>query len=296
MSGKNGRVLAKKRPTKRVLIVLFLTAGYMIAEAVGGFMSNSLALLADAGHMLADVAALTISLLAFYISSRPPTHKATFGYYRAEVIAALFNGVVLLLVAFFIIKEALARFFVPAKVESNLMMTVAVGGLLINLIGLSLLHRDKASNLNIRGAWLHVFSDTMGSVGVVFSGLLIYMFGWQLADPIASILIALLVSYSAIHLILETLHVLMEHTPAHIDPRAVSEEILSIPDTIKVHDLHIWSITSGKEALSVHVMARKNTDYDRLLSEIQKMLEMKFGIDHATIQIETECTVKDKTC
>jgi cobalt-zinc-cadmium efflux system protein len=296
MSMQNGRLISRTRPTRRILLVLCLTAGYMVLEALGGIVSNSLALLADAGHMLADVVALGISLLAFALSSRPPSHRATFGYYRAEVIAALFNGLILLVVSFFIVKEALLRFFNPSAIESPLMIVVATGGLLINIIGLSILHKDKANNLNIRGAWLHVFSDMLGSIGAVISGLLIYFFGWNFADSIASIFISALVSYSAIHLVLETLRVLMEHTPTHIDPRDVCEEILSIPDAIKIHDLHIWSITSGKEALSVHVIAREHSNYDKLLHQIQKMLELKFGIDHATIQIENECQAADKTC
>lgn len=284
------------RPTRRVLLVLCLTAAYMIAEMVGGYLSNSLSLLADAGHMLADVAALTISLAAFHLAARPKTAHASFGYYRAEVIAALFNGVVLIIVSFFIIKEAIARIFTPSSIESELMIIVAVGGLVINGIGLLVLHRDKKHNLNIRGAWLHVLSDTLGSVGVVISGMLIYFFDVKMADPVASIIIAALVSYSALKLVAEVLRVLMEQTPAHIDPREVSEEILSIPEALKIHDLHIWSITSGKDALSVHVIAQENADYNKLLSQIQKMLFVKFGIDHATIQIENKCLVEDKTC
>jgi cobalt-zinc-cadmium efflux system protein len=283
------------RPTKRVFLILCLTATYMIAELVGGLMSNSLALIADAGHMFADVAALTLSLFAFILSARSPTERASFGYHRAEVIAALFNGLVLLLVSFFIIKEAIARFFTSSEVESSLMIVVAFGGLIINVIGLFLLHQDRSHNLNIRGAWLHVLSDTLGSIGVLISGFFIYVFNWHMADPIASIVIALLVSYSAIRLIFITLRVLMEHTPEHIDPNDVCEKILSIPDALKVHHLHIWTITSGKEALSVHVVAQEDCNYDRLLRKIRKMLESSFGISHVTVQIERECQEQDKT-
>lgn len=296
MSVRNSDRTTSKPPTRRVLLVLCLTAGYMVAEAVGGFLSNSLALLADAGHMLADVAALSTSLFAFMLSSRPPNTRATFGYYRAEVIAALFNGLILLIVSFFIIKEAILRFFDPSEIESGLMITVALGGLVVNIIGLSLLHRDKSENLNIRGAWLHVFSDTLGSIGVLISGVLISIFGWKLADPIASIAIAALVSYSSLRLILDTLNVLMEHMPAHIDPVKVTQSILSVPKTMLVHDLHIWSITSGKEALSAHVVVEKNADYDKILKDIRCILLEKFGIDHMTIQIENECQVGTKIC
>lgn len=295
MNERNAGLLFKRRPG-RVLFVLSLTALYMFFEAIGGIVSNSLALLADAGHMFADVAALSISLFAFMLSSRPPSHKATFGYYRAEVIAALFNGVVLLMASLFIVKEAIGRLWMPAEINSELMMSVAFGGLVINIIGLWVLHKDKDANLNLRGAWLHVLSDTLGSVGVVISGLLISFFGFTVADPIASIVIALLVSYSSVKLILETLQVLMEHAPSHIDAREVSKAIESLPSVVMLHDLHIWTITSGKDALAVHVVAKTGTNYDELLNHIQKILESKFAISHTTIQIENDCQVKDQTC
>lgn len=287
---------SKQSPSTKILIVLFLTASYMVAEAFGGYHSNSLSLMADAGHMLADVAALLISLGAFYISSRPPDAKATFGYHRAEVIAALFNGLALLVISFFIIKEAIVRFFNPEGVETGTMMLVALGGLFINLISLSLLNRDKAKNINIRGAWLHVLSDTLGSVGVLISGFCIYFLDWYRADSIASIIIASLISYSALHLIFDTLKVLMEHVPSHLNPKLISEEILSIPDAIRIHDLHIWSISTGKDALSVHVVAQDGANYNRLLREVQQLLSLKFGINHATVQIESECPTPGKTC
>jgi cobalt-zinc-cadmium efflux system protein len=248
--------------------------------------------LADAGHMLADVFALGISLMAFVVSSRPANHRATFGHYRAEVIAAFINGVLLLFVSFFIVKEAFARFFMPLPIESTLMIYVALGGLLINVVGLLLLHKDKNRNLNIRGAWLHVFSDMLGSIGVVASGLIIYFFGFTRADSIASIIIAGLVAYSSIELVLETLRVLMEHTPMHIDAREVHKVISSQSQVLMIHDLHIWSITSGKDALSVHVVAKDGADYDTLLSELEILLKTKFNIEHTTIQIEKECQIK----
>jgi cobalt-zinc-cadmium efflux system protein len=293
----NSHVSSKvDKPSRKVFFVLCLTALYMVAEAVGGFLSNSLALLADAGHMLADVAALGVSLLAFALAARPKNLRATFGYHRAEVLGALFNGLVLLMVSFFIIKESISRFYVVANVEADLMIYVAIGGLLVNIIGLWLLHKDKSKNLNVRGAWLHVMSDTLGSIGVVVSGLLISWFGWQLADPIASIIIAALVSYSSIRLILETLHVLMEHTPTHLDPAAVKQAILQFPGAVRVHDLHIWTITSGKDALAVHVVAEKNCDYNKLLKSIEAVLSTEFGIEHTTIQIEEVCAANEEIC
>ncbi|MCA9508440.1 MAG: cation transporter, partial [Myxococcales bacterium] len=220
--------------------------------------------------------------------------KATFGYHRAEVIGALFNGLVLLIVSFFIIKEAITRFFKPEGIQTDIMMLIAVGGLFINLLSLKILHQDKSRNINVRGAWLHVMSDTLGSVGVVVSGLLIYLFDWTMADPIVSIVIASLISYSAVHLIFDTLKVLMEHAPSHIDINDVSEEILSIPLVLKIHDLHIWSITAGKDALSVHVVAEEGADFNQLLHDIQHVLTINFGIEHATVQIENKCPSRQK--
>lgn len=294
MSKPHGHAVDKKRPTKRVILVLCLTASYMFAEGVGGALSNSLALLADAGHMLADVVALSISLVAFMWASWPPSHRASFGYYRAEVIAALFNGVVLLIVSFFIIKEAISRFFEPAIVQSKLMIAVAAGGLLINIIGLYLLDRDKSKNINVKGAWLHILSDTLSSVGVVISGVLIYFFNWYVADPITSIAIALLVICTAINLVLETLNVLMEHAPSHIDPREVKQAIQTVKNATKVHDLHIWSITQGQEALSVHVVIKPGGNHAKLLEDIEDLLLDKFGITRTTIQIENEGQVPEK--
>lgn len=286
MSNLEHNKSSHKQSKKSMVMLLALTAGYMIAEVVGGFVSNSLSLLADAGHMLADVVALSISLIAMFLAAKPPSFRASFGYWRAEVIAALFNGVALLIVAFFITKEAFLRFSSPEPIESLLMIGVAVGGLLVNLIGLWLLRDDKSHNLNIKGAWLHVLSDALSSVGVIISGVLIYFFGWYVADPLMSIAIAALVSYSALKLILETINVLMEHAPAHIDPREVKNVILSVPYASQVHDLHIWTITPGREALSVHVVMAKGGTFSRLLHDVEKVLAKDFGITHTTIQIE----------
>lgn len=285
-----------RRPQNRVFIVLCLTALYMIAEALGGYYSNSLALMADAGHMLADVAALSISLFAVLIAARPANQRATYGYYRAEVLAALFNGLILLVVSIFIIKEAVERLFTHVAIETHTMMAVAFGGLIVNFIGLWLLHRDKDRNLNIKGAWLHVMSDTLGSIGVIISALLIQFFGWYKADAIASIIIASLIFYSAARLVWETLGVLMEHTPLHIDPKLVKQAILNIKHAKRVHDLHIWTISPGRENLSAHVEYEEGADSHELLAQIQQVLARDFKIEHTTIQIEKVCLRPDKNC
>lgn len=286
----------KSRPQMRVIIVLFLTASYMIAEAFGGYISNSLALMADAGHMFADVAALTISLCAVLIAARPANQRATFGYYRAEVLGALFNGIILLLVSIFIIKEALERFFDPVVVETHTMIGVAFGGLVINFIGLGLLHRDKKNNLNIKGAWLHVFSDMLGSIGVIISGLIMQFWGFYKADPLASIIIASLIFYSAGRLVWETIGVLMEHMPAHLDPKIIKNAMRSIENITDVHDLHIWTISPGRENLAAHIEVASGGDNEKVLESLQKILYERFGIEHTTIQIEKECLRPDKNC
>ncbi len=287
-SNKNSRV--------RVLVVLVITFFYMIAEVIGGFFSGSLSLLSDAGHMFADVAALSISLFAVVVAARPPDNKATYGYYRAEILAALLNGVVLVLVALLIMKEAFMRIGQPAEIEAVPMILIALGGLIINLVGLWFLSKDKDKNLNIRGAWLHVFSDTLGSIGVVICGLLILLFNITMADAIVSMIIAALISYSAIKLILESVNVLMEHTPAHIDSNEVQFQISKIDGVNRVHDLHIWSITSGRDALSAHVVAKEGVNYDELLIAIKELLCSRFHIEHTTIQIEKICDAKSIAC
>lgn len=285
-----------KQPSKRLLVVLLMTASYLVLEVVGGLLSNSLALLADAGHMLTDVAALGISWLAFKISKRPPNKKATYGYHRVEVLAALFNGLTLLVVACFIVKEAFTRLMEPKAIMTGAMIAIGAGGLLVNLVGLYLLREDKAQNINIKGAWLHLLFDALGSVMVVVSGLLIRFFDLQAADSIGSIGIAVLVFYSSANLVAETISVLMEQTPPHIDRDSVIGELVALAGVLSVHDLHIWSITPGKEAMSAHVIVHTTVDYDRLQTEIHETLFHKFGIEHATIQMERGCTRPDATC
>lgn len=285
-----------KQPSKRLLVVLLLTASYLILEVIGGLMSNSLALLADAGHMLTDVAALGISWLAFKVAKRPPNKKATYGYYRVEVIAALFNGLTLLVVACFIVKEAFTRLMEPQAIMTGTMIAIGAGGLLVNLIGLYVLHEDKARNINIKGAWLHLLFDAMGSVVVVISGLLIRFFGLYAADSIGSMGIAVLVFYSSANLVAETLSVLMDQTPSHIDRDKVVKELIALKGVVSVHDMHIWSITPGKEAMSAHVLVEPLADQEKLQSSIHELLFHEFGIEHATIQMERGCTRPDATC
>ncbi len=279
---------ARQANKKRLALALVLAAAYMIAEFIGGLLTNSLALLADAGHMLSDVAALGLGLFAVWISDRPsPTHR-TYGYYRAEIFAAMMNGASLIAVSIYIFLEAYQRIFQPPYVRGKTMMWIAVGGLAINLAGLCILHRGRQESLNVRGAWLHVLSDALGSVGVILAGLLIWVFDWHWSDPVASALIAVLIVYSAWRLLAESCSVLMENAPKGIDVDAVRGAMVNMPGVLGVHDLHIWSITSGLESLSAHVVIDEGRSHARLLQEVRTMLHDRFGIDHITIQIEPE--------
>jgi len=266
------------------LVLIFL---YMIAEAVGGWLTNSLALLADAGHMLSDVAALALSLFAIRIAQkRAADPLRTYGYYRAEILAALANGAALVAISVLIAVEAIARLRHPPAVEARGMMLVAGGGLLVNLIALALLHDTKDESLNTRGAWLHVASDALGSVQAIVAGALILWLGWQWADPVASLLISVLVVWSAWGLLRESVAVLMEAAPGHIDVDQVRSAMTATATVESIHDLHVWSIASGFVCLSAHVVASDGCERDALLHELRCMLHDRFGIEHVTLQLE----------
>ena len=259
----------------------------MLAEAFGGWLANSLALLADAGHMLTDVAALSLTLAAIWFAARPATDKKTFGYYRYEILAAFVNGVALVLISLWVIYEAYERFAAPPEIKGFEMTIVAVGGLFVNIIAAFLLHGGHKHNLNLRGAWLHVMGDLLGSVTAIVAGILIIAFGWLWADAVCSFLISLIIIFSAWNLIKESVNVLLEGTPAHINLTTVEEAIRQTENVRDVHDLHIWTITSGMEALSVHIVHEKSVSQTSLLQIIRKKLHDEFGIDHLTIQMET---------
>ncbi|MGB9178327.1 MAG: cation diffusion facilitator family transporter [Pyrinomonadaceae bacterium] len=275
------------RSRRRLSIVLILTALYMVAEALGGWWTSSLALLADAGHMLADTAALALALVAVWFASRPATPKKTFGYYRLEIIAALINGVVLILISFYIFYEASQRWTTPHEVKSVEMTVIACGGLLINIICAWVLHGDHEDDLNVRGAWLHIIGDALGSVGAIVAGVLMSLYGWYAADPLFSVIISLLIIWSSWNLIRESTNVLLEGTPAHINLAAVEDAILETDGVQDVHDLHVWTITSGRDALSAHVIHLQTISQPELLKELRAKLHDRFGVDHLTIQMET---------
>ncbi|MFN2453534.1 MAG: cation diffusion facilitator family transporter [Pyrinomonadaceae bacterium] len=275
------------RNRRRLSAVLALTAVYMIVEALGGWWTGSLALLADAGHMLADVAALALALLAVWFGARPATPQKTFGYYRLEILAALINGVALVVISLFIFYEAYARWAAPPEINSGLMTLVAVGGLIINVACAWLLHADHEEDLNMHGAWLHIMGDVLGSVGAIIAGVLMSVYGWYAADPAFSVVISLLIVWSSWNLIRESTNILLEGTPAHINLAAVEDAILQTEGVTDVHDLHVWTITSGREALSAHVILAETISQPELLKELRAKLHERFGVDHLTIQMET---------
>ena len=283
-----GSAAERTENRRRLTWALVLAASFMVAEAVGGWVSGSLALLADAGHMLSDVAALGLSLFALQMATKPADRRRTYGYHRVEILAALANGAVLVALSVWIVVEAIHRFQDPPEVAGGLMLAVAVGGLVVNLAALKVLHGAQQHSLNMRGAWLHVLTDALGSVQAIVAGVLVWGFGWTWADPVASVLIALLVVYSSWSLLRSAVAVLMEAAPEHIDVAEVHEEILAVDGVEGVHDLHVWTITSGHEALSAHVVSEELLPPTALVSEIRHSLHARFGIDHITIQVESE--------
>jgi len=260
---------------------------YMFAEVIGAWWTGSLALLADAGHMFTDVAALILALTAVWFGSRPATSRKTFGYYRLEIIAALVNGVALVVISLFIFYGAYERWQSPPIIKSGPMILVAAGGLVVNLACAWILHAWQEVDLNLRGAWMHVMGDALGSVAAILAGVCMLLFGWYAADSVFSVVISLLIIWGSVRLIRESTNVLLEGTPAHINLAAVENAILDTTGVSDVHDLHVWTITSGRDALSAHVIHTPSTSQPDLLRELRTKLHDRFGVDHLTIQMET---------
>jgi cobalt-zinc-cadmium efflux system protein len=264
---------------------LVMTSVFLVAEVVGGLMSNSLALLADAGHMLTDVGALAFSLFVAWLSRQPATPRRTYGYLRFEILAALLNGATLLAVSAAIIWEAIGRLRAPPPVETGVMLIVATGGLVVNVISAKLLHGSAGHSLNVRGAYLHVLSDLLGSVAAVGAALLARYLGWTIADPVASILMTALIVRGSWKLVRESVDILLESTPAHIDVAEVRAALEAVEDVESVHDLHVWTLTSGVIAMSAHAMVRDSAHHQRAL-EAMTAAAARFEINHTTIQLE----------
>lgn len=277
---------------KTLLIAFIIITGYMIVEAIGGILTNSLALLSDAGHMLSDSISLAIALLAFILGEKAANSKKTFGYKRFEVLAAVLNGVTLILIALFIFYEASQRFLYPPQVASNGMLMIATIGLLINIFVAWMMMRggDTKENLNLRAAFLHVISDMLGSVAAIIAALLIMFFDWGWADPVASVIVAILVFISGLRVTNSAIHILMEGTPSNVDLNEVIKMIEDVQGIKSIHDLHVWTITSGQNALSCHAVVDGTLsvkESQKILLLIEHELE-HIGIGHVTIQMESE--------
>jgi cobalt-zinc-cadmium efflux system protein len=272
-------------------VALLLTAVYLVVEFVGGVLTGSLALQADAGHMLSDVASLGMALLAFRFARKPATPRNTYGFYRAEILAAFLNGIVLVAVSAGIVYEALKRFNNVPPVQSLPMLLIAFVGLVVNAASAWALSRDQGQSVNERGAFLHVLADALGSLGAIVAGILMLTLRWYIADPIISLVIAVLIAGGAWRLIKETSHILMEGAPANINLDDVRSAMSEAKGVEKVHDLHIWTLTSGVEALSAHVLLEpecSTPDRKAVLATLQETLHTRFNIEHTTIQIEEE--------
>jgi len=264
---------------------LILTTLFLIAEIVGGLMSNSLTLLADAGHMFTDVGALAFSLFVVWLAKQPATSQKTYGYLRWEILAALLNGAVLLAVSAGIVWEAIQRLRTPEPVETGLMFIIGVAGLVVNAISAKLLHGGAGHSLNVRAAYLHVLSDLLGSAAAVIAALFIRYKGWAIADPIASIVMTLLIARSSWGLVRESVDVLLEAAPAHIDLKKVHDALHSVSGVESVHDLHVWTLTSGVVAMSAHVLVPDPAGHQASLEAMTRAVAAQ-GIHHVTIQLE----------
>ncbi|MEA2724357.1 MAG: cobalt-zinc-cadmium efflux system protein [Gemmatimonadales bacterium] len=274
-------------PLSRLALVLALTLLFMIVEAVGGWLSGSLALLADAGHMLTDAGALGLTLLSAWIGLRPASHSKTYGYQRWEILAALINGAALFGIAGWVVVEAVQRIQHPEPIRADLFLIVAAGGLVVNLVSLGILHGIKDGNLNTRGAYLHVLGDALGSVGALAAAAIIATTGWLLADPIVSIALSLLILVGAWRLVRESTDILLESVPGHVSMAEVQRRILGVAGVSAVHDLHVWGVTSDLVAMSGHAIVPDLAHHPEVLERIRSEL-CQLGIGHVTIQLEVQ--------
>ena len=277
---------SRARSRRALGLVLVLTAVYTVVEFVAGLLTGSLALLADAGHMLGDVGALGLALGAAWLASRPATPDRSFGLQRAEILAALVNGLVLVAIAIWIFIEAIGRLDDPPEILGGWMLLVALVGLAVNVVAASILMRAAGESLNVQAALRHVFADLASSVGVAIAAIVILLTGWEQADPIAGMAIALLILASTWSILRDSVVILLEATPSGIDAREVGRRMAAAEGVVEVHDLHIWTITSGFPALSAHVLVARGDDCHARRLELEQMLAGKFGLEHTTLQVE----------
>lgn len=289
---------ARGASMRRMWIVFCLTATFLVVEVVGGILTSSLALLSDAAHMFTDVMALAIAIAAMRLSRLPADRKRTFGYHRFEILAAAFNATLLFFVALYILYEAFQRWITPPSVESLGMLAVAIVGLAVNLVGMRLLSGDAEANLNVKGAYLEVWADALGSIGVIIGALIVYFTGWTRADPIVAVLIALWVLPRAWTLFKKSVNVLLEGVPEGVDLPVIDSRLRGVPGVREVHELHVWAIGSGKMSLTAHlILDNAQADTQRVLTEANELLRRDFGLTHTTLQAELEhCDPDGNAC
>ena len=272
---------------RRIFWVMCLTGGYMILQALGGLLAGSLALIADSGHMLSDTTALGLAWFAFRLASKPADSKRSYGYHRFQILAAFTNGLTLFFIAGWIVIEAIERLIYPGNVLGGPMLVVACGGLVINIAGFYLLHRGDRENVNMQGALLHVMGDLLGSIAAIAAAVIILFTGWMAADPILSILVAVIILKSAYGLVRRSGHILLEGTPDHLDMELIREKLIAyLPQILDVHHMHAWSLTAEKPIITMHVQTEPSADLETTLRAINVFLLSEFEIDHATVQIE----------
>jgi len=269
-----------------LIAALVVTGSFLLVEVGGAIWTGSLALAADAGHMLTDVGGLALALFAVWVAGRPPTPEKTYGYYRVEILAATVNALLLLGVAVVILVEAYRRIRSPREVQGSAMLVIAAVGLAANLAAVWLLRRDATQSLNVRAAYLEVLGDAVSSIGVIVAALVVMYTGLTIVDPLVSVFIALFIVPRTWRLLKQAVNVLLEGTPGHLDLREIEEAIIRVPGARRVHDLHVWTLTSGREAMSAHVVVDDLRDGERLIEALHAVLHARFGIDHTTIQLD----------
>ena len=278
------------RHKNRLWVIFGLTSCFLAVEVIAALATGSLSLLADAAHMLVDTGGLLMSLLAVWFAERPATPAKTYGYYRVEILAALVNGVVLCLLSVGILIKAYERLWAPPHVPAVPILVVAALGLVVNLVGIGLLRSGAHESLNVRGAYLEVLGDAASSAAVIVAGAVIWATGWAIADPLASLAIALLILPRTWTLLRQAVNVLLEAAPPHLDVSEIESALCAASGVQRVHDLHVWTLTSGREAMSAHVVVAPDAAKDRILEDLHVILHARFGIDHTTLQVETEPT------
>jgi cobalt-zinc-cadmium efflux system protein len=285
------RETAARQSRGRLLAVLVLTGGFIVVEVAGALWTGSLALAADAAHMLADAGAVALALFAIWVAARPPTPAKTFGYYRVEILAALVNALILLVVAGWILVEAYQRIRAPQPILGAPMLAIAALGLGVNAASAWLLHRGAAASLTVRAAYLEVLSDALTSVGVLIAAGVVLLTNWTVVDPLMSLAIAIVIVPRTWRLLTQAVNILLEGTPAHLALEEIEAAMAQVPGVRRIHDLHVWTLTSGREAMSAHVVVDDPRESDRLLEALHAVLHARFGIDHTTIQLDKDPAV-----